>query len=210
MAARASGVPSTPPTSTPCLPACLSAMAAPMAISSLFDRMASISLPASSQLLVRSMPLSRSHMPVCSSTILIPGYFARISLKPAVRTWVELFDSSPSRIVTCPLPPSLSAMYCACRCPASRSLEVTVTTPAGNLPSSGLRLTNTRGIPALVADSIRLRVAAVSTGLTITASTFWLMKLCTWLSCLTTSLRASSNCKEIPSCLAFLLMFSRR
>lgn len=55
------------------LPACCNAMAAPMAISSLLATMASKVLPASSQLLVRSIPLLRCHSAVCCSTIVMPG-----------------------------------------------------------------------------------------------------------------------------------------
>ena len=109
-----------------------------MAISSLFEMMASNSTPEVSQFVVRSAPCVRFQLPTCLSTISMPlqGSLAITSSMSLVRTIEASFSSGPISTRTLPLPPRSLQTASVSMVPESISFEPTKLVPAGIAASS--------------------------------------------------------------------------
>ncbi len=120
------------------------ALIAPIAISSLFETIASNFMPVLSQFIVMSWPSVRLHLPSRLSTIFMPAHalVAITSSMSLVRARADSLESSPISTRRPPLPPSSLHTCRACSVPESRSSDATTATPAGSLSkSTGLRFT---------------------------------------------------------------------
>lgn len=99
---RPSGVPSMPATKMFLFFAWLSAMMAPMAISSLLAAMASIGLPLSSQPETTSTASLRCQRALCFSSTFMSLYLAITASTARVRSRASSLDNAPIRIATLP------------------------------------------------------------------------------------------------------------